>query len=167
MSQTDRPSPPTIRASKRQEYPARKIRLVGEMQREAAVAAIRNAPIDAESPVECLLREEVKARKPDQNSLMWAGPLKDIAEQGYLNGRTFSAEVWHEHFKREYLPEEFDPALCKEGYRKWDYTPKGERVLVGSTTQLTVRGFALYMKAVEAFAQVELGVQFHANPRAA
>ena len=148
-------------------FPQRKFRLVSDMVRESAIAALRNAPIDPDHPVEFLLREEVKARKPDQNSLMWAGPLKDIAEQGYVDGRTFSATVWHEHFKREYLPEEFDPALCKEGYRKWDYTPKGDRVLVGSTTQLTVRGFALYMKEVEAYAQVELGVQFHASPRLA
>jgi hypothetical protein len=152
---------------KRTEYPTRKIRLIGEIQREAAIAALRNAPIDPDKPLEYLLREEVKARKPDQNALMWSGPLADIAEQGYVDGRTFSAEVWHEYFKREYLPEEFDQALCKDGYRKWDYTPKGERVLVGSTTQLTVRGFALYLKQVEAYAQTELGVQFHANPRMA
>jgi hypothetical protein len=149
----------------RQPYPARKIRLVGEMQRDGAIAALRNAPLDADKPLEFLLREEVKARKPDQNALMWAGPLRDIAEQGYVEGRTFSATVWHEHFKREYLPEDYDPELCKEGYRKWDYTPKGDRVLVGSTTDLTVRGFALYLKQVEAYAQVELGVQFHANPK--
>jgi hypothetical protein len=151
----------------RQDYPTRKILLRAVAQQDAAVAAIRNAPLDAEHPVEVVIREEVKARKPDQNSLMWVGPLADIAEQGYINGRTFAADVWHEHFKREYLPEDFDPTLCKEGYRKWDYTPKGDRVLVGSTTQLTVRGFALYLKQVEAFAQTELGVQFHAKPVAA
>lgn len=150
----------------RTEYPARKFRLIGEMQREAAIAAIRNAPLDPDKPLEALLREEVKARKPDQNALMWVGPLADIAEQGYVNGRTYAADVWHEFFKREYLPEEFDPALCKEGYRKWDYTPDGSRVLVGSTTQLTVKGFAQYLTKVEAYARIELGVQFHANPKA-
>lgn len=151
----------------RNEYPQRKIRLVGEAQRQTALSVLSNAPIDPEKPLEFVMREEVKARKPDQNALMWAGPLRDIEAQGYVEGRTYSADVWHEHFKREFLPEEFDPALCKEGYRKWDYTPKGERVLVGSTTQLTVRGFALYMKQVEAYAQVELGVQLHASPRMA
>lgn len=153
--------------STRNQYPTRKIILrTGEL-RQTAVTALLNAPIDPDKPLEFLLREEVKARKPDQNSLMWVGPLADIAEQGYVKGRTYSAEVWHEFFKREYLPEEFDPTLCKEGYRKWDYTPKGERVLIGSTTDLTVRGFALYLKQVEAYAQVELGVQLHASPRAA
>lgn len=153
--------------SSRFPYQAKKILLPGESQREAAIAALRNAPIDPDKPLEFLLREEVKARKPDQNALMWAGPMRDIAEQGWLNGRTYTAEVWHEFFKREYLPEEFDPALCKDRYRKWDYTPTGERVLVGSTTDLTVRGFALYLQQVEAFAGRELGVRFHANPKQA
>ena len=148
------------------EYRIRKFRLVGDGPRESAIAALRNAPLDADKPLECVIREEVKERKLDQNALMWVGPLADIAEQGYVNGRTYAADVWHEFFKREYLPEEFDPALCKEGYRKWDYMPDGSRVMVGSTTQLTVKGFAQYLTKVEAYARIELGVQFHANPKA-
>lgn len=154
-------------ATERNQYPTRKILIRTDALRDSAIAALRNAPIDIDSPLEFLLREEVKARKPDQNSLMWAGPLRDIEQQGYIDGRTFKADIWHEHFKREYLPEEFDPEQCKEGYRKWDYTPKGERVLIGSTTDLTVRGFARYLKQVEAYAQGELGVQLHASPRIA
>lgn len=153
--------------SERFPYPLRKILLVGDMQREGAIAALRNAPLDPLRPLEFVLREEVKARKPDQNSLMWAGPLRDIAEQGYVDGKTYSAKVWHEYFKEQYLPEEFDPSLCKEGYRKWDYKPDGGRVLVGSSTDLTVRGFALYLQQVEAYGARELGVQFHASPRLA
>lgn len=152
-------------SARRDKYPARKILLRTELQRQIAETALRNAPLDADKPLEFLLREEVKVRKLDQNALMWRGPLFDIAEQAYVDGRTFSAKVWHEHFKEEYLPEEFDPELCRDGYRKWDTCPKGNRKLVGSTTELTVRGFALYLKQVEAFAQTELGVQFHANPR--
>ena len=147
----------------RQKFETRKTLLRTETQRDAHIRALMNAPLDADHPLEALIREEQKARKPDQNALMWAGPLRDIAEQGYVKGRTFSAEVWHEHFKREHLPEEYDPELCKEGYRKWDYTPGGERVLVGSTTQLTVKGFAQYLTSVEADGAA-LGVQFHAAP---
>ena len=151
----------------RQKYPTRKILLRAPQQVEVAISAIRNAPLDQSKPLELLIREEVKARKPDQNSLMWAGPLKDIAEQGYVDGRTYTAEVWHEHFKREFLPESYDPELCKrEDYRKWDYTPSGERILVGSTTDLTVRGFALYLTQVEAYAASELGVVFHVREAA-
>lgn len=147
----------------RQPFPQRRIRLVGEAQREWAIVAIRNAPIDADKPIEVVLREEVKARKADQNALYWAGPLADIAAQAYIAGRTYRAEVWHEQFKLDFLPETFDPELCKEVYRKWDFTPKGDRILVGSTTQLTVKGFARYLTQVEAFAQTQLGVQLGAR----
>jgi len=104
----------------------------------------------------------VKARKPDQNALMWVGPLKDIAEQAWVNGRQFSDEVWHHHFKTLYLPEVFDAELCKEGYRKWDWSPSGAKVLVGSTTELTVRGFAQYLEQVYAEG-AGMGVEFQAR----
>ena len=55
------------------------------------------------------------------------------------------------------------PELCKEGYIKWDVDPLGERVLVGSTTQLTVRGYSDYLEQVHVLG-AEMGVQFHANP---
>lgn len=148
---------------KRQKFETRKILLRGEMQRDAAIALIRNLPADADKPLEIVVREEVKARRPDANALMWAGPLKDIAEQAYVDGRTFSAEVWHEHFKEQFLPDEFDAELCKEGYRKYDITPAGKRVLIGSTTELTVKGFSEYLEQVFSFG-ASLGVLFHANP---
>ncbi len=148
---------------KREKFTTRRIRLVGKAQIETAIALLPHLPLDADKPLELLIREEVKARKPDQNSAMWAGPLADIAEQGYVLGRTYSAEVWHSHFKALYLPEEFDLELTKDGYQKWDYTPAGDRVMVGSTTQLTVKGFAQYLTQVEAFG-ANIGVQFHANP---
>lgn len=151
---------------KRQPFATRTIRLVGPMQRDTVMALVPHLPLGADRPLEVVIREQVKARKPDQNSLMWAGPLRDIAEQAYINGRSYSAEVWHEHYKRLHLPEEFDAEQCKEGYRKWDYTPAGERVLIGSTTDLTVRGFALYLQQVEADG-ANMGVQFHASERQA
>lgn len=153
-------------------YQTRTIRLLGEIQRGTAEAMLRNAPLDSERPLELMLREEPKARRPDQNAAMWAGPLRDIAEQAWIRGRQFSAEVWHEHFKREYLPENDDPDLYPElallvknpeTYRKWDMTPKGDRVLVGSTTQLTERGFSDYMRQIEADGS-DMGVEFHAPP---
>jgi hypothetical protein len=149
--------------SAREPFVARKIRLAGTAQVAAAQKLLANAPIDPARPLELVLREEVKARKPDQNSLMWAGPLRDISEQVWLEGRKYSPEVWHEQFKRSFLPEEFDPELCKEGYLKWDYTPAGDRVLIGSTTQLTVKGMAQYIEQIHAFG-AEFDVQFHASP---
>ena len=149
--------------SDRPKFEQRKIRLIGETQRETALALLRNLPLDPVRPLEVLFREEPKMRKLDQNAAMWAGPLRDIAEQAWVSGRQFSAEVWHETYKREFLPEEFDPELCKEGYRKWDYTPKGDRVLVGSSTQLTVRGFAQYLEQVIADG-ANRGVMFTEKP---
>ena len=150
----------------RQKFQTRKFLLRGESQRDALIALAQNLPLDPEKPLEALIREEVKPRKPDQNSAMWAGPLRDIAEQAWVAGQTYSAEVWHEHFKRQYLPEDDDPdlaVLAKEGYRKWDYLPTGERVLVGSTTQLTVKGFAIYLTKVEADG-ASMGVIYHPSP---
>jgi hypothetical protein len=141
--------------TEREKYKTRNIILLGDQQKELACAAIQNAP----AGVEVVIREPVKVRKLDQNALMWVGPLKDIAEQAYVEGRTFSDVVWHEHFKELYLPEEFDPELTKEGYRKWDYTPSGRKVLAGSTTQLTIKGFAQYLEQVYAFG-ASLGVMF-------
>ena len=150
----------------RAQYKTRTIRLVGQQQKDVALAAIENAPIDPDKPLEVVIREEKKTRRPDQNEAMWAGPLRDIAEQAWVEGRLFTAPVWHEHFKEKYLPEDDDeelPILAKDGYHKWDYTPSGRRVLIGSTTQLTVKGFARYMHMLEADG-AGMGVVFHTPP---
>jgi hypothetical protein len=149
--------------SKRPPFEQRKLLLRGPEQVERAVALLRNVPLDADQPLELLIREEAKARKLSQNDLMWAGPLKDLAEQAWLDGRQYSAEIWHTFCKRNFLPEEFDPELCKEGYRKWDVDPAGERVLVGSTTQLTVKGMSQHIEQIHALGG-SLGVEFHQVP---
>lgn len=146
--------------SNRTKFITRTVYLVGTPQLEVAHKMLDNAPLDPAQPLELILRERVKARKLDQNALMWVGPLKDIAEQAWHQGRQYADTVWHETFKRLYLPEEFDEELCREGYRKWDYDREGERVLVGSTTQLTIKGFARYLELVYADG-ASMGVQFH------
>ncbi len=151
----------------RDTFPTRRILLRTEMQRQAAHAMINSMPLDDSKPLEIIGREEAKARKPDQNALMWVGPLADIAQQAYYQGRTYSAEIWHELFKVMCLPEDDDPEinlLAKEGYRKWDYLPNGDRICVGSTTKLTVTGFSRYLEQVQAHG-ASMGVIFHANPR--
>lgn len=120
--------------------------------------------------MELEIREEKKARGLDQNSAMWVGPLADIAEQAWVEGRQYADVVWHELFKRKYLPELDDPELedlvqNPETYRKWAEDPEtGERILIGSTTQLTRKGMTRYLTQVEAYG-ANLGVLFHANPR--
>ena len=131
---------------------------------QQAHTILAHAPLDPDKPLEFILREEQQQRKLDQNALMWVNQLADIAAQAYIEGRTYSAEVWHEHFKELYLPEEHEEGVTKEGYRKYDFTPGGKRVLVGSTTQLTVRGFALYLQQIELFGD-SLGVMFSVGRR--
>lgn len=137
--------------------------LVGASQQAAVQAYLSNLPLDADEPLEVVIRERQKPRKLSQNALMWTGPLRDIAEQAWVNGRQFSAEAWHEQFKRDFLPEEYDPELCREGYQKWHVTPRGDRVLVGSTTDLTVKGMAQYLTQIEAVG-AQMGVEFRTRP---
>ena len=146
-------------------YPTQTVIVLDEQRRKLAHVKLDAAPIG----VEVVIRTPVKARKLDQNALMWAGPLKDIEEQAWVNGRTYTAKVWHEQFKREYLPEVDHPDIARlvknpDKYRKWDRTPRGDRALVGSTTDLTVYGFAQYLEQVYAEG-ASMGVLFSASPR--
>ena len=134
------------------------------LQIERAIAALRAAPLDALRPLEFLIREEVTERKLTQQGLMWVGPLADMAEQIVVDGRRYSAKVWHEHMKQEFLPSEYDPEMCaSEDYVKWEMSMGGESFLVGSTTDLTVRGFAIYLEQVYAFGG-NMGVMFREKP---
>ena len=136
--------------------------LVGEPQRALAMRRLESIPVGADQVMEIVFRERKDVRSLDQNAAMWAGPLRDIAEQAWVNRQQFSAEAWHEHFKGEFLPEDDDPELdelAKDGYRKWTITPTGERRLTGSTTKLTRKGMARYMQQIEAFG-ARMGVLF-------
>lgn len=141
----------------------RNIILLDDDRRNIAIAAVTNAP----AGIECVLREPVKARKLDQNALYWSGPLKNIADQAWLCGQKYADIVWHEHLKREFLPDEDEPDLAllvksPETYRKWAAMPNGVGVCIGSTTELTVKGFSLYLEQVHAFG-ASLGVMFSAG----
>lgn len=156
-------------AMTRQKFTERKILLLGDVQLATALALLPNLPLDASFPLEVVVRERPKERGLDANARLWVGPLKDIASQAWVAGRQHSAKIWHEHFKEEFLPDDGTPESLpenghvKDGYRKWDWKLDGTCMLVGSTTELTVLGFALYMTEVEAFGS-NLGVQFSASP---
>jgi len=141
-------------------FQKRTIYLREEKQRETLLALIPNLPLDADRPLQITIEEFRPARRLSQQAYLFAGPLRDIAEQAWIDGKQFSADVLHEFLKRELLPEEFDPEFCKDSYQKWRYDPKGNRILVGSTTDLTVKGFGRYIEQVQAFGAA-LGVQFH------
>ena len=143
----------------RTEYLTKTIRLIGQLQQETAINSIKNAPIDNEHPIEVVIREEQKGRSLSANALMWAGPLNDIAKQAWVHGRQYSALIWHEYFKEKFLPDFPDPKQVKEGYKKYEETPDGRRVLVGSTNKLTKYGFNLYIENIYAYG-ADLGVRF-------
>ena len=143
----------------RADYLPKVIRLVGKLQIDTAINAIQNAPIDLERPIEIIIREEQKGRSLSANALMWAGPLNDIATQAWVHGRQYSALIWHEYFKEKFLPDFPDSKQVKEGYKKYEETPDGRRVLIGSTNKLTKYGFNLYIENIYAYG-ADLGVRF-------
>lgn len=145
----------------RQKFATRTILLKGETQRDTLIQLARNLPLDKENPLEIVVREKQKGRGLDANALMWAGALKDISEQAWFGGKKYSAEVWHHYFKVQFLPEQAEEGITKEGYRKWETAPNGDRVPVGSTGDLTKKGFALYLTELEAYG-ANLGVMYSA-----
>jgi hypothetical protein len=149
----------------RDKVETRPVLIASEVIRIRLHAWIDNLPIDPNQPIEVLIREQVKKRKLTLNAAMWAGPLADIERDGWVQGRQFRAEIWHEHFKELFLPDEnapdFDRSHVLDGYQKWDVNPwSGNRVLVGSTTQLTDKGMREYLLKMEAEAATEYGVTF-------
>ena len=88
-----------------------------------------------------------RKRTAAQNRRYWGnGVLKQIAEQAAVNGRLFSAETWHEQFKRQFI-----------GVTE---LPNGE-VIGKSSTDLTTAEFCDFCDQVEAFAATQLGVTFY------
>ena len=88
-----------------------------------------------------------RKRTKAQNRRYWGnGVLKQIAEQATVNGRLYSAETWHEQFKRQFI-----------GVVE---LPNGE-VIGKSSTGLTTAEFCEFSDQVEAFAASNLGVTFY------
>lgn len=142
-------------------FTQRVISLIGDIQKQTALAAINNVPCG--HGLEVVIRETPKARSLDQNNLLWS-VLTEISEQVWADSRQFSAECWHMYAKNLWLPngDETNIAeLVKEParYQKWSILPDGSRTLTGSTTDLTKYGFSLYMEQLYSFAS-ERGVSF-------
>jgi len=87
-----------------------------------------------------------KKRTAAQNRRYWGrGVLAQIAEQATVNGHRFSAESWHEQFKRMFI-----------GVIE---LPNGQ-VVGMSSADLDTREFCDFCDQVEAYAATELGVRF-------
>lgn len=116
------------------------------------------AASEAGKPWQTTIEPEKVKRSLSANSRYWAGPLKDIERDATYDGQHFRAEVWHEHASELFLPDEadfdFDPSHVTDPgtYQKWEYPPMlKHRRLLGSTTQLTPKGFAIYQERMEAY----------------
>ena len=106
---------------------------------------------DAGKPIRLIVTTEDAKRNIEQNRRYWGHVLKTIAEQSFVNGRQFQADVWHEMFARRF-------GVCDEVT-----LPDGEIVVRRkSTTQMSVGEFSDYMNKCEAYAAQELGVTFDA-----
>lgn len=86
-----------------------------------------------------------------QNRRYWSkGVLAQIAEQAVVNGKQYSAENWHEYFKRKFIGVE--------------ELPDGS-VIGQSSTKLTTAEFSEFCAQVEVYAATELGVTFYDLPK--
>lgn len=94
-----------------------------------------------------VLTVDRRKRTKAQNRRYWGnGVLKQIAEQAGFNGRMYSAEIWHEQFKRMFI-----------GVIE---LPNGE-VIGMSSKDLTTAEFCEFCDKVEAYAASQLGVTFY------
>lgn len=94
-----------------------------------------------------VLTVALRKRTKPQNRRYWGrGVLAQIAEQAVVNGKLYSAETWHEQFKRQFI-----------GVIE---LPNGE-VIGKSSTELSTAEFCEFSDKVEAYAATELGVTFY------
>lgn len=119
---------------------------------KAVVAFVRSnakACADAGKPIRLIVTTDESKRNSEQNRRLWGYVYKTIAEQAFVNGAQFDADVWHEALARKF-------GVCDE-----ITLPDGEIVTRRkSTTQMSVSEFSEYMERVTVYATQELGVQF-------
>lgn len=88
-----------------------------------------------------------RKRTPAQNRRYWGqGVLAQVAAQAVVNGRQYSADVWHEQFKRTFIGVE--------------ELPSGQ-VIGKSSAGLDTAEFSAFCDQVEAYAANELGITFY------
>lgn len=88
---------------------------------------------------------EYKARRSTQANKRYWAILNQISGDAWIEGKQFSADIWHEWSKRRFIG-------CHE-------LPDGSLVGI-STTTLDVAEFNDYMSKIESYAAQELGVEF-------
>ena len=112
---------------------------------ERAIQFARNnweAMSRTKHPLVIEFKPESQKRSVQANRYYWQ-VLNQISEQAWIEGRQYSAEVWHEAAKRRFIG-------CMD-------LPGGGTMAL-SSADLNVQEFAEYVTKVEAWAQTELGV---------
>ncbi len=97
----------------------------------------------AGKPLSVQVSEHKAKRSAEQNRLLWA-VLHDIAASAWVGGKRYSADAWHEQFKREFIG-------CEE-------LPSGATVGI-STASLSVEEFSTYIERIREYASDELGIE--------
>lgn len=108
----------------------------------AFIASNWEAMAKTKHPLQVDLKPEATKRNLQQNRYYWQ-MLNQISEQSWIEGRQYSADVWHEAAKRRHIG-------CVD-------LPGGGTMAM-SSADLNVQEFADYTTKVEAWAQTELGV---------
>jgi len=137
-----------------------KFTLRSNRQKNQALTFIDNLPIKEEAPLDIFIEKHSKVRSVPQNSKYWS-LLKEISESGFVRGKQFSKDVWHEYLRVNVMSESVENRNGID-ISKWEELPSFEdkptehRVI--STSQLSVRAMSEYMLAIEAFAITDLGI---------
>lgn len=112
------------------------------------------AILQSGKPVRLVSMEHEADRNLQQNRFYWGPCLREISEQARIGGQRYTAEAWHELFRRQFLGYEIEKVHVAGRKR-----PVINRRL-RSTAKLKVKPFAKYLNQVQAFAATEHGVQF-------
>lgn len=100
------------------------------------------------------IEPEEDAKTAQQGRFYWGVVLLQISEQARIEGQRYTADAWHELFKRQFLPRA----------KKRVYVAGKPRPVVtttiGTTKGMSVKKMSAFIEKVIAFGASELGVQF-------
>lgn len=105
-------------------------------------------------PARIVVDEYDDDRSLQQNRYYWGPCLREISEQAQIGGEKWSAEAWHELFKRMFLG--YEIKRTKIAGRKRKVVTRRLR----STRDLKVKPFSKYLDQLQAYAAGDLGVHF-------
>ena len=121
----------------------------------AFVKAHAETAVRSGQPLQVTVARYKPRRSNGSNKFYWGAVLQQISDQVRVGGQWFAPDVWGEHLKQRFLPEQ-----CASGVDKWAVYPDGTRVLAMGTSDLNSEEMSLYLNECQAYATTELGVAF-------